>query len=339
MQHLLSSGPLLDEKGNLAEAGYAFQLVKKYDRKAIKGDKLRIKEWDYYYFGNKEYGVALTIDDNSYMSLDSVSFLDFVNKTQVTTSKMGFMSKGKLNFPSDSSQGDIKHKGKERDMSFVHEGDKRHLVCSMDKFDGEKKFTCDIVIAEHNKDTMVIATPFDKPHHFYYNQKINNLEATGWFKIGEKEYRLEGCYGVLDWGRGVWTYSNTWYWSSMSFVYDGHLIGWNLGYGFGNTSAASENMFFYDGKGYKLEDVSFNIPQDQNGKDDFLKDWTFTSKDEAINLKFHPLLDRHADTNALVIASFQHQVFGRFSGSISIDGKKVVFDDLPGFAEKVKNKW
>jgi hypothetical protein len=26
----------------------------------------------------------------------------------------------------------------------------------------------------------------------------------------------KGAYGVLDWGRGVWTYSNTWYWASMS---------------------------------------------------------------------------------------------------------------------------
>ena len=63
MQHQLTKGPLLDEKGNLLEAGFAFDLVKQYDRKAIKGLKSRIKEWDYYYIGDKEYGVALTIDD------------------------------------------------------------------------------------------------------------------------------------------------------------------------------------------------------------------------------------------------------------------------------------
>ena len=65
MQHLLSSGKLLDEKGNLSEAGYAFSLVKEYDRKDIKAPKSRIKEWDYYYIGNNERGVAFTIDDNS----------------------------------------------------------------------------------------------------------------------------------------------------------------------------------------------------------------------------------------------------------------------------------
>ena len=49
MEKMLSKGPLLDEQGNLAEAGYAFDLVKEYDRKAIKGLKTRIKEWDYYF--------------------------------------------------------------------------------------------------------------------------------------------------------------------------------------------------------------------------------------------------------------------------------------------------
>ena len=39
MEHLLSKGPLLDKKGNLIEAGYSFELVKEYSRKAIKGLK------------------------------------------------------------------------------------------------------------------------------------------------------------------------------------------------------------------------------------------------------------------------------------------------------------
>ena len=73
----MTAGPLLNEDGNLAEPGYAFSLVKNYSRKDIKTSKWRIKEWDYYYFGNNEYGVALTIDDNGYMSLSSISFLDF----------------------------------------------------------------------------------------------------------------------------------------------------------------------------------------------------------------------------------------------------------------------
>ena len=47
MQHRISEGPLLNEKGELCEAGYAMSLVKTYDRAAIKAPRMRIKEWDY----------------------------------------------------------------------------------------------------------------------------------------------------------------------------------------------------------------------------------------------------------------------------------------------------
>ena len=84
---------------------------------------------------------------------------------------------------------------------------------------------------------MVICTPFNKPGHFYYNQKINCMRASGAVRIGEEEYRFEpdSSFGVLDWGRGVWTYHNTWYWGSASGLVDGVDFGFNIGYGFGDT--------------------------------------------------------------------------------------------------------
>ena len=48
MQHEITRAiPLLDEKGNLTEAGYAKKLLPIYDRTKVKGGKSRLKEWDY----------------------------------------------------------------------------------------------------------------------------------------------------------------------------------------------------------------------------------------------------------------------------------------------------
>lgn len=340
MQHELSAGPLLNEEGNLFESGYAFSLVKKYDRSAIKAPLLRIKEWDYYYVGNKHCGVALTVADNGYMSLVGATVFNFEEKKEKTKNVMGLLPKGKIMMPSSSVSGDVIYNTKDFSFHFLHENGKRHLVCDMKNFDGDKPFRCDIYLEETIPDSMVIATPFEKPKHFYYNQKINLLKGNGYAKVGEDTYDLSiDSWGVLDWGRGVWTYKNTWYWSSMSGVYKGKKIGFNLGYGFGNTSQASENMFFYDNKAYKLEDVKFDIPIANNGQDDFLKPWKFRSKTADISLTFEPILDRFSNTNALVIKSIQHQVFGRFTGHIVIEGKQIYFEEMPGFAEKVFNCW
>ena len=105
MQHKLSNGPLLDQNGNLLEAGYAFDLVKEYKRSDIRGLKSRIKEWDYYFISDGEYGIALTIDDNSYMGMASVSVLDFQNKVEHTKSYISWFTFGKVGFPSTSKNG------------------------------------------------------------------------------------------------------------------------------------------------------------------------------------------------------------------------------------------
>jgi len=334
---------LLNNYGELNAPGYSRQLVQKYDRNKIKAAKFKIKEWDYYLIQNGEYGIALTIADNSYMSLVSASFLSFGSHPfEKTTSSMKAFSNGKLHMPSTSECGDIHYEDKNVKMDFYNDGKKRRLVCEYTNFDGDKNLSCDIVLSNMQDESMVIATPFkENKKAFYYNQKINCMDAVGTVRYGKTQVELKKgeAYGTLDWGRGVWTYENTWYWGSMSTLIGDHRFGFNIGYGFGDTSAASENMLFYDGKAHKLDQITFNIPV-KDGKDDFLSPWTFTSNDGRFEMTFTPILDRAAFTNALIILSDQHQIFGLFNGKVILDdGQSLEIKDKLGFAEKVRNKW
>ena len=57
-------------------------------------------------------------------------------------------------------------------------------------------------------------------------------------------------------------------------------------------------------------------------------------------MDFVPVIDRAARTNALIIESDQHQVFGRFTGKMVLDGGDVIeLKDFMGFAEKVLNRY
>lgn len=340
-QHQFGPGPLLNGQGNLCEPGYASALLKTYDRKAIRAGKLRIKEWDYYLITNDRWGVALTIDDNGYMGLLSASVLDFEARTETTVSPMFWLPMGKTGFPSSSKEGDVNKTLKNASGSFAHTPEGRRLRFRIDRFREGKPFSCDILLTDEPKDSMVIATPFEKKGHFYYNQKIIGMRAKGWFTVGEERTELnpKETFGLLDWGRGVWTYKNTWYWSAAQGEADGRVIGFNLGYGFGDTSAASENMLFVDGTAHKLGRVDFGIPQ-KDGKDDLLSSWHFTDDEGRVDLIFTPILDRASKTDVKIICSDQHQVFGRFTGFLKTDnGEEIRLTDFLGFAEKVFNKW
>ena len=334
--------PLLDEQGNLTQPGYAKRLLPIYNRSKVKGGKTRLKEWDYYYVGNDRYGIALTIADNSYMGLDSISFLSFEGEPwQITKSPMRIFPMGKTNLPATSAAGISTISGKGYSMTFEVTDSKRVLSAHMENFKDGQAIDIDVILTQEPEESIVICTPFEKTAHFYYNQKINCMRASGTVKLGETMYTFspEDSFGVLDWGRGVWTYHNTWYWGSASGLADGEDFGFNIGYGFGDTSAASENMLFYQGKAHKLSQITFQIPM-KDGKEDYLKPWKFTSDDSRFEMDFIPVIDRASNTDFKVLKSDQHQVFGRFTGTAVLDdGTKLEIHDLMGFAEKVENKW
>lgn len=113
MQHEITSIiPLLNENGDLTEPGFARSLLPVYRRKDIKAPKTRIKEWDYYLVSNGRFALALTVDDNGYMGLDSISLLDFAEGWEITKSPMSFMPLGRLAMPETSKRGDVRHGGK-----------------------------------------------------------------------------------------------------------------------------------------------------------------------------------------------------------------------------------
>lgn len=343
-QHRMTTpGPLLNERGELAEKGYATGLIKRYDRSAVRASPLRIKEWDYYLIASDAYALALTIADNGYMGLDSVSLIDLGERWEQTTSQMSLLPLGRRGLPCTSERGCVRAYGKGYEITFEANAQSRRLYGHMDNFKDGAPVLFDVTLTDAPRDSMVIATPFPgAPRAFYYNQKINCLRAEGKMVWNSREYLFAPAhsFAVLDWGRGVWTYRNTWYWGSASGLVNGEPFGFNIGYGFGDTAAATENMLFYRGEAHKLSHVRFHIPSGGDGREDYLSPWRFDSDDGRFEMNFTPILDRAACTDFKLLCSDQHQVFGRFSGIVRLDdGTPLTVRGLTGFAEKVFNKW
>jgi len=339
MQVRLGAGELLDERGHLAQAGWATSEVRRYRRAAVKASRWRIKEWDYYCILGQRYGLALTVADNGYMGLLACSWMDFETRRAFNESVMLPFPMGRMGLPESADSGDIVQNHSKMSLAFHHAPGGRRLTIDCPGYGKGRGLKGEIVLEQPPMDRMVIATPFSKaPRAFYYNQKINCLPASGEIAIGGETFAFSAGtdFAVLDWGRGVWTYDNTWYWGSASGLVDGAPFGFNIGYGFGDTSAASENMVFWKGKAHKLDQVTFHIPP--QGYD--AAAWRFTSNDGRFEMTFEPIVDRAATFDLKLLRSVQHQVFGRFTGHVVLDeGSRLEVRDLMGFAEEVQNRW
>ena len=333
-----TKGWLLDEKGELCDPGWARSMVRTYSRSMVKAPKWRIKEWDYYLVMGRDFGIALTISDDGYVGLQSASLLLFGDVAwEHTETVLNVLPMGRIKLPFDSSEGSTRYGDKRLNMRFDALKGRRRLRCRFENFCDGKALACDIVLRQPEMDSMVIATPWEKKGHFYYNQKINCMRASGWVEYDGKRYEFDPKtdFGTLDWGRGVWTYDNTWFWGNGNADINGNSFGFNIGYGFGNTSAASENMIFYNGKAHKLDDVTFVMPDEG-----YMKPWKVTSSDGRFEMDFVPVLDRAACIDFKVIVSDQHQVFGRMSGKAVLDdGTVIEVKDLLCFMEKVHNRY
>ena len=335
---------LLDDNGLLTNPGYATKAFWRYDRNKIKADWYRIKEWDYYAIIAMEdgYGITFTMADLGYMGSAAVCWLDFKNKSYKQLGTISKLPMGKMGFPATPEKGEVTFSDKKIKLRYNVSDFERTIHIDAPGYvneSGEKGLKGELVLYQNPEmDSMVIATSWkENPRAFYYNQKTNCMPAKGSITLGDRTYKFnpETCFGVLDWGRGYWTYRNRWYWGSTSGMLDGHPFGWNIGYGFSDRSPASENMLFYKHKAHKLEEITFHI-----NTDDYLAPWKFTSSDRRFEMDFSPILDRQTKTEMLFLKSVQHQVFGTFSGWVVLDdGTKLRVDNFLGFAEDVLNWW
>lgn len=343
-EHLITSrGTLLDKDGHLREPGYSFWPTFEYRRKDVRAPAYRIKEWDYYLVNDDEYAVALTFGDMGYSGLVSASVMDFSTRTFKTTSDLIALPLGHMHVPSSSNIGDIIWSDKRCSVRWLHVPGGRRLSFSMQAFDGRDDLEVEILLDKPPRDSMVIATPWaDDPLAFYYNRKIIGMRAQGAFRRGPfvHEFSPSDSFGLLDWGRGVWTYDNTWYWAAAQGRQDGHVVGLNLGYGFGDTSAASENMLFVDGHAHKLGRVDFGIPRGADGRYSYMEPWHMTDDAGRLELTFDPQIDRTDFVNLGVVVSDQHQVYGKLSGTVTLDdGTVMPIQGLRGSAEHIHNKY
>jgi len=334
---IITPSPLLDRNGVLTQRGYATKPLLLYKRKDIKAPPWRIKEWDFYQVMNDDYCVQFTIGHTAYAGAVTVTFFRFADGLRYDASTTLILPFGSLKMPETSAQGVSASKGGVS-ISFDVETDRRVLQCKTLANKNMPPIEAEIVLTRPHDVSLVIATPFKEyAHAFYYNEKISCMPAEGYIRVGEEKYLFDpqSAFGLLDWGRGVWPFSTEWYWGSGSGLADGVLFGFNIGYGFGDTTAASENMLFYNGEAHKISEVTFDL-----SAGGYMAPKRFSSDDGSFEMEFTPVYDRYTENKLLFVNTQCHQIFGRFTGQARLnDGREISVKDFMAFTEHAINNW
>ena len=335
-------GKLLDAQGNLTQAGWAPQQeldcnlenAHFYRMKFMQG--MRVKCWDYYAVTTPTHFFSFTISDIGYLGMVFAYVIDFATgKYQEQTLTLPFG--GGVQLPRNSYAGETISNAAGKSLKFTVTPEKRLVSVRWPGF-GDTDLEAELEFA-HTPDheSMNIIIPI-QGKRFYYNRKINCMPASGWVKYKGETFNItpDRCLANLDWGRGVWEYESFWVWASASgFLGDGRSIGLNMGYGFGDTSAATENCFILEGKIHKLGGVKFTYDNK-----DFKASWKMADEDGRLDLVFTPFFERVAKTDLKLLRSEVHQMFGRYNGTLTCDsGEKLEVRDVIGWAEEHNAKW
>jgi hypothetical protein len=340
---LTKPGPLLDASGKLSQVGWSRQPLLDCNLEQTNFYRfrqlqfLRVKRWDYYAVFTPQRFFSATIADLGYAGNIFVYTVDFQSGEYYEEGLVVPLSRG-IHLPRNSTEGVSEFKGKDVHIRFEVFPERRHLEVSWPKFNEGRGIEAQLNLqcpAHH--ESMIIVIPIGK-QRFYYNRKINCLPAKGFLRYGsiQEQIHSDQSLGSLDWGRGIWEYSSFWNWASASgFLPDGRTIGLNLGYGFGDTTAATENCLILDGRVHKLEFVQFTY-DDTN----YMNPWNFSDSEQRLELEFKPFTERIARTNLGIIVSEVHQLFGHYSGYVITDNSETLhIHNLVGFAEEHHAKW
>lgn len=324
-------GPVLDNEGSPI-AGWASSGLLSYNRRAIRAPFYRIKEWDWYQINTKNIALQFTYGHASYAGQVGVMMFDFIKGKPIFTKDIIIpLPFNSLRLGASAEQpGVLEYHKKEMHVRLETKAGGYRLFCRCDGLEA------DVTLLRQTPHSLAITIPFTQsPKAFYYNQKISCMQAQGYAIVDGTRYAFEeDAWGLLDWGRGVWPFHNEWYWSSASGTLDGELFGFNLGCGFGDTSAATENCVFYKQQMHKLGKVRFELGQT------YASPWRLVDDEGRLELTLTPTYDRETAVKLLWVDNNTHQMFGHFEGYVVLDdGTSLPVKDIIGFAEHAVNNW
>lgn len=345
---IVSRGMLHNVNGRLNVCGWMPVPLLRYDRSRIKGIRLRVKEWNRYLINDDEYALWVTVANLSYAALVSARVTNLVHPSSHAVSIITPLLGKRLVLPANSMGGITEFENRRGRFLCRAQNDERRIIARFDKFLDGESLAIDALLDYAPRESLsnVLAWPDDQKS-FHYHRVVPAMRASGSFKVGRRVHGFSPTrsFGLFAWNRGVLPYENEFRWAAAQGWQDGkggsacdtHKVGLQFVQGM-DERHATQNAIFVDGRVVKLGEATIDIPAadvSTDGKSlsdrfDMLGAWHISDCDGQVDLTFVPAKDTAEYVNAYAMLVDRHQVFGDFSGTVTVDGRPFVLRNLHG---------
>lgn len=330
--------PLLDSTGSLDAWGWARRAILEYNRAAIpEARHARIKEWEHYTIMSPEFTVGVTIVQLGPLLVGSAELIDYQAESHKSAMFMNLGAMDKSKLPADPYGATRVVKGNDF-VSMAFADNERRIDFKFARSAFAVPMEGSFQLADDREgDSVAITRPFAEEGHFFYENKIFGMPATGSITVDGKTFTLhEGnAWAIFDWGRGIWPKESSWFWGQAAGRVGDRQVGLNLGHGYGDDARGTCNAILVDGRLHKLDivDIEFN-------SDDRMQPWQFTGNDGRLKLAFRPSYEQHSKQDLGFAKAELFKIHGYYSGTLVLDdGTQLEVKDLLGFAEHMQQQW
>ncbi|MBI4514893.1 MAG: DUF2804 domain-containing protein [Deltaproteobacteria bacterium] len=324
---------LCDDSGRLnrAACGWARQPI---IRGNLSGHWPRKKKWNFWNWICPRFVFSVTLADIDYAAFCAVSFTDF--ETGKSVSRQEFTRPRSLALP-ERVESPVSFHG--RNLGYSNGNDGGDIPV---RFNGQAKdgtsLAADFVVRKPPAhESLSVVVPWSA-ERFQLNCKENTRPCEGSVTVGDRRYLMDpaDCHAVQDFGRGLWPYRSFWNWAVCTGVQDGRRIGVNVGAKWTTGTGANENAFCIDGRLYKImEDLTWEYDSGAA-----MRSWrVYSTHSDVIDLSLQPIAAHSSNLNLGLIATGGICVFGRWRGTIRVEGAAIAITDLIGWAEEFAHRW
>lgn len=310
----------------------------------LRGKRLRTKKWDYWAVLADDLLLSVTYANVGYLGMADVWWCE------PPTGRTGGRADNRpgargLALPDRPGTEPLRARARKGSVDLVDDEDGTTITASWTE-DGEPASLVLRVDLPAGHESLNVVIPWDDTT-FQYTSKHQARPARGTLTVGAEIRRFGvpagreaddgAAWGVLDVGRGRWPYRTRWNWGGGAGIADeGTTVGLQFGGRWTEGTGATENGVLLDGR---LHKIGAELVWEYDWEEP-MRPWRVRHPDGSLDVTLEPTYDRHSKTDAVVLATEVHQVFGRWSGHVTgDDGRRYDLDAIHGFAEESVSRW